>query len=163
MRHTYGSSLAPDGTAIAHLVRDRGYPKAVQVQLTDDGLGPERIVELPVDGPVTRVLHSPDARWIACEVSPRGTERLETWLVSTDPDIPGATRLQLSGDAKTVLVEWDRDKLAMDAITADGITEARLVDPDTGDYTVLDRRTDSLLVSAEAGHALMRVGPRGSR
>lgn len=163
MRHTYGSSLAPDGTAIAYLVRDRGYPKAVQVQLTDDGLGPERIVELPVDGPVTRVLHSPDARWIACEVSPRGTERLETWLVSTDPDIPGATRLQLSGDAKTVLVEWDRDKLAMDAITADGITEARLVDPDTGDYTVLDRRTDSLLVSAEAGHALMRVGPRGSR
>lgn len=163
MRHTYGSSLAPDGTAIAYLVRDRGYPKAVQVQLTADGLGPERIVDLPVDGPVTRVLHSPDARWIACEVSPRGTERLETWLVSTDPTVPGATRLQLSGDAKTVLVEWDRDKLAMDAITADGITEARLVDPDTGDYTVLDRRTDSLLVSAEAGHALMRVGPRGSR
>lgn len=163
MRHTYGSSLAPDGSAIAYIVRERGYPKAVQVALTDDGLGDERPVQLPVDGPVTRVLHSPDARWIACEVSPLGTERLETWLVSTDPAVPGATRLQLSGDAKTTLVEWDRDKLAMDAVAADGITEGRLVDPDTGDYTVLDRRTDSLLVSAEAGHALMRVGPRGSR
>lgn len=163
MRHTYGSSLAPDGSAIAYIVRERGYPRAVQVALTDDGLGPERPVKLPVDGPVTRVLHSPDGRWIACEVSPLGTERLETWLVSTDPSVPGATRLQLSGDTKTTLVEWDRDKLAMDAVTADGITEARLVDPDTGDYAVLDRRTDSLLVSAEAGHALMRVGPRGSR
>lgn len=163
MRHTYGSSLAPDGSAIAYIVRERGYPKAVQVALTDDGLGDERPVQLPVDGPVTRVLHSPDARWIACEVSPLGTERLETWLVSTDPAVPGAKRLQLSGDAKTTLVEWDRDKLAMDAVGADGITEGRLVDPDTGDYVVLDRRTDSLLVSAEAGHALMRVGPRGSR
>lgn len=163
MRHTYASSLAPDGSAIAYIVRERGYPKAVQVALTDDGLGDERPVKLPVDGPVTRVLHSPDARWIACEVSPLGTERLETWLVSTDPAIPGAKRLQLSGDAKTMLVEWDRDKLAMDAVDADGITEGRLVDPETGDYTVLDRRTDSLLVSAESGHALMRVGPRGSR
>lgn len=163
MRHTYGSSLAPDGSAIAYIVRERGYPRAVQVALTDDGLGPERPVQLPVDGPVTRVLHSPDARWIACEVSPRGTERLETWLVSTDPAVPGARRLQLSGDAKTTLVEWDRDRLAMDAVGADGITEGRLVDPVTGDYVVLDRRTDSVLVSAEAGHALMRVGPRGSR
>ena len=39
MRHTYGSSLAPDGSAIAYIVRERGYPKAVQVALTDYGLG----------------------------------------------------------------------------------------------------------------------------
>lgn len=90
MRQTYESSLAPDGSAIAFIVRDSGYPHAVQQEITPEGLGQERPVKLPVEGPVTRVLHSPDGKWIACEVSPYGTERLQTWLVSTDPEVDGA-------------------------------------------------------------------------
>ena len=69
MRHTTVPSLAPNGTAIAYIVRDGGYPYAVQAALTEDGVGKERPVQLPIEGPVTRVLHSPDAQWIACEVS----------------------------------------------------------------------------------------------
>ena len=163
MRHTFGSSLSPDGSAIAYIVRDGGYPHAVQAQLTESGMAPERPVELPVDGPVTRVLHSPDNKWIACEVSPRGTERLETWTVSTDPNIPGATQLQVPGDAKTTLVEWDGNCLAMDAVGEDGVAEARVVSPSDGQHRVLDRRSDSVLVAAEEGFALVRVGPRGNR
>jgi len=58
MRQTYESSLAPDGSAIAFIVRDSGYPRAVQQEITPEGLGEERPVKLPVEGPVTRVLHS---------------------------------------------------------------------------------------------------------
>lgn len=61
------------------------------------------------------------------------------------------------------LVEWDGLHLAMDAVASDGMTEARLVDPNTSRYQVMDRRIDSLLVAAEAGYCLMRVGPRGNR
>lgn len=163
MRHTYGSSLSPDGSAIAYIVRDGGYPHAVQAELTADGVGTERPVELPVEGPITRVLHSPDNKWIACEVSPRGTERLETWTVSTDPQVPGATQLQSPGDAKTTLVEWDGNSVAMDAVGEDGKMEARVVSPSSGSHRVLDRRADSVLVAAEEGFALVRVGPRGNR
>ncbi|MHA7686930.1 alpha/beta hydrolase family protein [Corynebacterium evansiae] len=163
MRHTTVPSLAPNGTAIAYIVRDGGYPYAVQAALTEDGVGKERPVQLPIEGPVTRVLHSPDAQWIACEVSPKGSEKLETFTVSTDPEVEGASPLRNTFDARTHLVEWDRDKLAMDAVAADGMTEARLVDPNTSRYQVMDRRLDALLVASEAGYSLMRVGPRGNR
>lgn len=163
MRHTTSPSLAPNGTAIAYIVRDGGYPYAVQAALTEDGVGKERPVQLPTEGPVTRVLHSPDAQWIACEVSPKGSEKLETFTVSTDPGVQGASPLRNTFDARTRLVEWDRDNLAMDAVAADGMTEARLVNPNTSRYLVMDRRIDALLVAAEAGYCLMRVGPRGNR
>ncbi|AGF72611.1 alpha/beta hydrolase family protein [Corynebacterium halotolerans] len=165
MRQTYAPSLAPDGSSIAYLVREGGYPYAVRCTLDAGGLGVEREVGLPATGtgPVTRVLHSPDGEWIACEVSPRGSERLTTWIVATDGASGTARMLHTSDDVKTTLVEWDGNRLAMDAVTADGITEARSVDPRSSTYRVLDRRTDSLLVAAEGGHALMRVGPRGSR
>lgn len=163
MRHTYESSLSPDGSAIAYIVRDKGYPHAVQRQLLADGIGVERPVQLPVDGPVTRILHSPDAKWIACEVSPLGTERLETWLVSTDPEVPGATPLRMQKDKKTTLVEWDNHLLAMNAVDESGINHARLVNPVNSRYEEIDTRTDSQLVAAENGYGLVRVGPRGHR
>lgn len=163
MRQTTAPSLSPDGTAIAYIVRDGGYPYAVQAPVTDTGIGTERHVQLPIEGPVTRVLHSPDAKWIACEVSPNGSERLETFTVSTDPAIGGASALRNTFDARTTLVEWDRNSLAMDAVASDGITEARLVDPETSRYSVMDRRFDATLVAAESGYCLMRVGPRGNR
>lgn len=178
MRHTYGPSLSPSGTAIAYIVRDGGYPYAVQshfdrnkleeshgepVEEDTHFLSEERPVQLPVDGPVTRILHSPNGKWVACEASPRGSERLETFVVSTDPAVPGATTLHNTSDAKTTLVEWDGPNLAMDAVAADGVTEARLMDPESSRYLVMDRRSDSLLVAAESGFSLMRVGPRGNR
>ncbi len=165
MRQTYAPSLAPDGSSIAYLVREGGYPYAVRRTVDDEGVGTQREVRLPTagTGPVTRVLHSPDGEWIACEVSPRGSERLNTWIVPTDGPASAARMLHTSDDVKTTLVEWDGSRLAMDAVTADGVTEARSVDPRSSTYRVLDRRTDSLLVAAEGGHALMRVGPRGSR
>lgn len=163
MRQTYAPSLAPDGSSIAYIVREGGYPSAVRCTLDAGGIGAEKPLNLPVDGPVTRVLHSPDGEWIACEVSPLGSERLNTWLVPTSERAGTTRRLHSPDDLKTTLVEWDGNRLAMDAVTAEGVTVARSVDPSTGTFRVLDRRTDSLLVAAEGGHALMRVGPRGSR
>ncbi|MGD7001148.1 prolyl oligopeptidase family serine peptidase [Corynebacterium halotolerans] len=170
MRQSYGSALAPDGSAIAYIVRDGGYPYAVRARLTEDGIGEEETVPLPIEGrgAVTRVLYSPDGRWIACEASPKGSERLVTWIVPAEGS--GGKRhddeaiiLHTQEDVLTTLVEWDGDRLAMNALTSNGVTEARLVDPESNTFEVLDRRTDSLLVAAEQGHALMRVGPRGGR
>lgn len=164
MRQTFHPSLANDGRSIAYIVRDGGYPFAVQCEVTDDGLGDERPIELPVTGPVTRVLHSPDGRSIACEVSPRGSERTMTFIVNADDSREQrVSRVHSPDDVKTTAVEWDGKYLAMDAVTGDGVTEARSVDPQTNTFRLLDRRHDSKLVAAEGGHALMRVGPRGSR
>ncbi|KAB1503957.1 S9 family peptidase [Corynebacterium sp. 320] len=163
MRHTTSPSLSPDGSAIAYIVREGGYPYAVQAEVTGEGIGTERPVQLPVEGPVTRVLHSPDTKWVACEVSPKGSERLETFIVSTDPVIPDAIPLRHTYDARASLVEWDRGRLAMDVVAVDGVSEARLVDPENSRSVVMDRRLDSMLVASEAGYCLMRVGPRGNR
>lgn len=169
MRQSYGSALAPDGSAIAYIVRDGGYPYAVRAALNEAGFGPEQVLPLPIagKGAVTKVLYSPDGRWIACEASPKGSERLITWIVpaaaTADPLPEQLMMLHTQADVLTTLVEWDGDRLAVNAVTSNGVTEARLIDPQTNTFQVLDRRTDSLLVAAEQGHALMRVGPRGSR
>ncbi|WP_165165302.1 prolyl oligopeptidase family serine peptidase [Corynebacterium qintianiae] len=163
-RFTYGPSLSPDGSEIAFIVRDDAYPYAVQAQIEADGaVGRERRVRIPVDGPVTRVLHSPDGKWLACEAAPHGSERSEIWLVTTDPDDSSATGVNMPGDVRVRIVEWDRQYLAVAAFQDDGVTEARLVDPFAGTHKVLDRRADSMLVDCEGGYSLMRVGPRGNR
>ena len=164
LRETFGPSLAPDGAAIAYIVSDGDYPYAMRREILDGGvLGEPKPIPLPVDGPVTRVLHSPSSEFIACEIAPRGSERTETWIVSPLAPDSAPRRLHIDADVKTTLVEWDRRYLAVDAVMADGVTEARSIDPRTNTYRVLDRRTDALLVAAEGGHALMRVGPRGGR
>lgn len=163
VRLTYGPSLSPDGSEIAYIVRDDAYPHAVQALVGPDGVGQERRVKIPVDGPVTRVLHSPDGKWLACEAAPHGSERLEIWLVTTDPEDQSATSANMPGDVRVRLVEWDHDRLAVAAYQDDGVTEARLVDPFTGENTVLDRRADSSLVDCEGGYSLMQVGPRANR
>jgi dipeptidyl aminopeptidase/acylaminoacyl peptidase len=164
VRHTYAPSISPGGTAIAYILRDAGadgtsLPRAMQATLG----GAERPVQVPTEGPAVGVRYSPDGRWLAVEVSPGGTERNEIWLVSTDPDDPGATLLRDSGDAKTSLVEWDNTVLAIDAVRDDGIAEGRLLDPATQRTVVIDRRADGKLIAAESGYALMRVGPRANR
>ena len=52
VRAIYGASLAPDATAVAHLVDDGGYPRAVQRFLRGWRASSWRDVDLPVVGPV---------------------------------------------------------------------------------------------------------------
>src|SRR6201988_2709555 len=93
VRALYGASLSPDATAFAHLIDDGGYPRAVQRFLRGRRASSSRDVELPVVGPVTRVIHSADGQWLACEVAPEGGTRTQIWVVTTDPDDRDARRI----------------------------------------------------------------------
>ena len=93
VRRIYGASMSPDATAFAHLVDDGGYPRAVQRFLRGWRASSSRDVELPVEGPVTRVIHSADGYWLACEVAPEGGTRSQIWVVTTDPDDRDARRI----------------------------------------------------------------------
>ena len=86
-------SLSPDATAFAHLVDDGGYPRAVQRFLRGRRASSSRDVELPVEGPVTKVVHSADGHWLACQVAPEGSTRTQIWVVTTDPDDRLARRI----------------------------------------------------------------------
>src|SRR5271156_6970494 len=86
VRALYAASLSPDATAFAHLVDDGGYPRAVQRFLRGRRPSSSRDVELPVEGPVSRVIHSADGRWLACEGAPHGGTRTQIWVVTNDPD-----------------------------------------------------------------------------
>ena len=85
--------MSPDATAFAHLVDDGGYPRAVQRFLRGWRASSSRDVELPVEGPVNRVMHSADGHWLACEVAPDGGTRSQIWVVTTDPDDRDARRI----------------------------------------------------------------------
>src|SRR6201986_799999 len=74
-RATDGASLSPDATAFAHIIDDGGYPRAGQRFLRGWRASSSRDVELPVDGPVSRVIHSADGQWLACEGAPGGGAR----------------------------------------------------------------------------------------
>lgn len=166
-RHTTSPNLSPDGLMLACVVTERtGYPRAVQRTLGPegfDGLGQERDVVLPVNGPVRRVAYSPDGRWLACEVAPDGGERERIWLVTTDPDDHEVYPVNTSGDATVQIVGWDGGLLAVTAFDSEGLAEGRLVDPATGETTVVDRRMGGALVHVRDGAALFRVGARGNR
>ena len=166
-RHATGPNLSPDGSLLACVVVERsGYPRAVQRPLAAGGMGGaggERDVELPVEGAVRKVAYSPDGSWLACEIAPDGGEREQIWLVTTDPEDRRAHRIELGTDATVEIVCWDGGRLAVSAFDDDGVAEGRLVDPETGRYTVVDRRMGGRLVHARNGTALFRVGARGQR
>src|SRR5262245_51595869 len=82
VRQVYGASMSPEATAFAHLVDDGGFPRAVQRFLRGWRASSSRDVELPIAGAVTRVLHSPDGHWLACEVAPDGATRSQIWVVT---------------------------------------------------------------------------------
>ncbi|MCX5041611.1 prolyl oligopeptidase family serine peptidase [Aldersonia sp. NBC_00410] len=160
--------MSPDGSAFACIVDDGGYPRAVQRFLSGRRTTSARWVQLPVDGPITRVIHSADGRWLACQVAPHGGNRTQVWVVTTDPDDRAARRLGTADDPMVELVGWDGTLVALVATDEEGVAEARLVDPSTHDVVVLDRRSGGHLVDAwradeEDGYALLRVGPRGYR
>jgi dipeptidyl aminopeptidase/acylaminoacyl peptidase len=161
VRALYGASLSPDATAFAHLVDEDGYPRAVQRFLRGRRASSSRDVELPVRGPVTRVIHSADGHWLACEVAPEGGTRSQIWVVTTDPDDRMARRIDGEAHGTAELVGWDGTLVAAILTEEDGIGRSCLIDPADGSTTVLDRRSGGRLVDAWAGASLIRVGPRG--
>ncbi|MFZ0227543.1 alpha/beta hydrolase family protein [Mycobacterium sp.] len=158
---TYGASLSPDGTAFAHIVDDDGYPRAVQRFLRGRRASSSRDVELPVAGPVSRVIHSADGRWLACEVAPEGGTRKQIWVVTTDPDDRMARRIDGEEAGTAELIAWDGARVAAILTGEDGLGRSCLIDPSDGTCTLLDCRSGGRLVDAWAGAALIRVGPRG--
>ncbi|GAB3006654.1 alpha/beta hydrolase family protein [Mycobacterium bourgelatii] len=161
VRALYGASLSPDATAFAHLVDDGGYPRAVQRFLRGQRASSSRDVELPVAGPVTRVIHSADGHWLACQVAPDGGNRSQIWIVTTDPDDRMARRIDGEEHGTAELIGWDGTRVAAILTGEDGIGRSCLIDPGDGFTNVLDRRSGGRLVDAWAGAALIRVGPRG--
>ncbi|WP_234706157.1 alpha/beta hydrolase family protein [Mycolicibacterium setense] len=165
VRVNYGASLSPDATAFAHLVDDGGYPRAVQRFLRGWRASSSRDVELPVAGPVTKVIHSADGHWLACQVAPEGGTRTQIWVVTTDPDDRDARRIDRwpadTAEGTAELISWDGTQVAAILTGEDGVGSSCLIDPATGDTLVLDRRSGGRLVDAWAGASLVRVGPRG--
>lgn len=162
----YGASMSPDATAFAHLVDDGGYPRAVQRFLRGWRASSSRDVELPVEGPVTRVLHSADGHWLACQVAPEGGSRSQIWVVTTDPDDRAARRIDhwpSGAEGTAELISWDGTLVAAILTGEDNVGSSCLIDPTDGTTTVLDRRSGGRLVDAWCGASLVRVGPRGYR
>jgi alpha-beta hydrolase superfamily lysophospholipase len=118
---------------------------------------------LPVDGPVTRVIHSPDDHWLACQVAPDGGNRTQIWVVTTDPDDPSAWRIDRQETGTAELVGWDGTRVAAILTEEIGVGSSCLIEPSNGNCIVLDRRSGGWLVDAWAGASLVRVGPRGYR
>ena len=167
VRTNYGASLSPDATAFAHLVDDGGYPRAVQRFLRGWRASSSRDVELPIEGPVTRVMHSADGHWLACQVAPEGGSRSQVWVVTTDPDDRAARRIDMWAadlpEGTAELIGWDGTHVAAILTGDDGVGSSCLIDPADGTTIILDRRSGGRLVDAWAGAALVRVGPRGYR
>jgi dipeptidyl aminopeptidase/acylaminoacyl peptidase len=163
VRALYGASLSPDATAFAHLVDDGGYPRAVQRFLRGRRASSSRDVELPVQGPVSRLIHSADGQWLACEVAPDGGTRRQIWIVTTDPDDRMAWRIDGEEAGTAELIGWDGARVAAILTGEDGVGQSTLIDPANGHRIVLDRRSGGRLVDAWAGASLIRVGPRGYR
>lgn len=162
-RPTHGASVAPDGHAVAHIVDDGGYPRAVQRFLEGLRVSAWRYVRLPVEGPITRVEHSPDGRWLACQVLPHGEDRPQVWVVTTDPRDPDAWRVDDSRDEAAELVGWTGIQTMLAAERADGLGESRLVDPYSLQVSVADVRWGGRMLDSWQGASLVRTGGRGDR
>ncbi|MYR08734.1 prolyl oligopeptidase family serine peptidase [Gordonia sp. SID5947] len=178
--HTYGASVSPDGTAFAYIVDDgTGYPRAAQRSLSIAGVGELRWVSLPATGPVRKIVHSTDSRWLAVEIAPSGGEHHQVWVVTTDPDDDtahriGATRTDGDGQSHShlaggrsfgtvSLVGWDTDWVLITATESDGTAHSLRVHPGTATTMTLDVRVGGALIDSWKGATLVRVGPRGYR
>ncbi|MFW0795553.1 prolyl oligopeptidase family serine peptidase [Gordonia sp. CPCC 205515] len=167
--HTYGPSVSPDGSAFAYIVDDgTGYPRAAQRSLSRDGVGDLRWVHIRSTGPVRKVVHSTDSRWLAVEIAPSGGEHHQVWVVTTDPDDDtmhriAATRPDGRSFGTVSLVGWDTDWVLIVATDIDGTAHSLRVHPGTGTTQTLDVRVGGELIDSWKGATLVRVGPRGYR
>ncbi|MEE4021531.1 prolyl oligopeptidase family serine peptidase [Gordonia sp. PKS22-38] len=167
--HTYGPSVSPDGSAFAYIVDDgTGYPRAAQRSLSVDGVGDLRWVRLRANGPVRRVVHSTDGRWLAIEIAPSGGEHHQVWVVTTDPEDDtafrvGTTRPDGRSFRTVTLVGWDTDWVLLTATDSDGTAHSLRVHPGTSTTMTLDVRVGGALIDSWKGATLVRVGPRGYR
>ncbi|MGC5256184.1 alpha/beta hydrolase family protein [Gordonia sp. DT218] len=178
--HTYGASVSPDGKAFAYIVDDgTGYPRAAQRSLSIAGVGELRWVSLRSTGPVRKIVHSTDSKWLAVEIAPSGGEHHQVWVVTTDPDDDtahriGATRPDgdtpgrpAAGAGRTFgtvsLVGWDTDWVLITATEPDGTAHSLRVHPGTSATMTLDVRVGGALIDSWKGATLIRVGPRGYR
>lgn len=107
VRATYGAPLSPDATACAHVVDEGGHPRAVQRFPRGRRASSSRDVELPVEGPVARVVHSADGHWPAGQVAPGASTRSQIWVVTTDPDDRMARRIDGMDAGTAELIAWD--------------------------------------------------------
>lgn len=162
LRPSYGASISPDATAFAHIVDDGGYPRAVQRFLRGVNASSSRPVELPVEGPINKVIHSPDGGWLACQTAPSGGIRSQVWVVTTDPEDRDARRID-DAEGTAELIGWDGRLVAINSIGSDGLSEAQVVDPQSGLITLVDRRPGARLIDSWAGSTVVRVGGRGQR
>ncbi|MCH5644703.1 MULTISPECIES: S9 family peptidase [unclassified Gordonia (in: high G+C Gram-positive bacteria)] len=178
--HTYAPSVSPDGSAFAYIVDDgTGYPRAAQRSLSRGGVGELRWVRIPASGPVRKLVHSTDGRWLAVEIAPGGGEHHQVWVVTTNPDDDIAHRVgavRTDGDpgrptrvasgrsfGTVTLVGWDTDWVLLTATELDGTAHALRVHPGTGTVMTLDVRVGGALIDSWKGATLLRVGPRGYR
>lgn len=100
-------SLSPDGGRIAFLTSLTGVPQAWIVSA--EGGWPDQVTAL--DDPVTRVLWSPDGKWLACEVAPGGGLNGQVYVVR--PDGTGMRRLTDGGKENNTLDAWTHDGKAL--------------------------------------------------
>jgi Tol biopolymer transport system component len=130
-------SLSPDATAFAHIVDDGGYPRAVQRFLRGWRASSSRDVVLPVEGPVNRVIHSADGRWLGCEVAPEGGTRSQILVVTTDPEDRTARRIYDENAGTAELIGWDGSRVVAVLLGEDGVGQSCLFDLTDGSCTVL--------------------------
>ncbi|MGC5379213.1 S9 family peptidase [Micromonospora sp. DT68] len=155
----FASAPSPDGRRVAFL-SDRAGTPGVWVRDVDAS---ETVAVPTGDEPVLAVSWSPDGQWLACVVAPGGAPRTELWVLRPD----GTCRRQVAGfGRRSASVSGWLPGGALMAVTetADRGT-ALLIDAGTGQRLVLveDDLLTLLDVTADAGAALLRRGPRNAR
>ncbi|MET8373512.1 S9 family peptidase [Micromonospora profundi] len=155
----FASAPSPDGRRVAFL-SDRAGTPGVWVRDVDAS---EAVAVPTGDEPVLAVSWSPDGQWLACVVAPGGAPRTELWVLRPD----GTCRRQVAGfGRRSASVSGWLPGGALMAVTetADRGT-ALLIDAGTGQRQVLveDDLLTLLDVTADAGAALLRRGPRNAR
>ncbi|MEU8813542.1 S9 family peptidase [Actinoplanes sp. NPDC048796] len=152
---SWSPTLSPDGRHCAY-VSDRGGRPQVWVQPVGSDLA--FLVDTG-EAPVAAVQWSTGGGWLACSVAPGGAPRHEVWLVRPD----GSQLHQVAGFGADTAdnMRWlpGRSLLAL----TENLTTALLIDPVTGDRTVVGTGELISLLDVAEGRALLRVGPRGSR
>ncbi|GIE93124.1 S9 family peptidase [Paractinoplanes rishiriensis] len=152
---SWSPSLSPDGRHCAY-VSDRGGRPQVWVQPVGSDLA--FLVDTGEE-PVAEVHWSTGGGWLACLVAPGGAPRHEVWLIRPD----GSDLHQVAGFGADTAdnMRWlpGRSLLAL----TENLSTALLIDPATGERTVVATGDLISLLDVHRDSALLRIGPRGAR